>query len=67
MEAIHPDVVENSKGSKEGVSRVFSFSDLEMLENSTNQTWSLSKSLIDQVLEACGVSQEPVLNSSCHF
>ena len=62
-EDAHPHVVDNSESSMEGVLRIFSLTHLKSFEDSSNETWSNSESLINEVLKAACVSQEPSLKS----
>ena len=67
MERLHPHEVRDSESAQQIVTTHFSLSDLEMLEHSSNETWSLGQSFVDKVLERLGVSQKPVLQSSSHY
>ena len=69
LEHPHPEVVDNSEGSMKGVSRVFSLAHLEGLEEITNWAWSLSESLVDDVLKCFvgGRAEEPRLELVRHL
>ena len=57
----HPHVVYHSKSSVEGMSGVLSLAHLEGLEEPTNNSRSLSQSLIYEVLKRAGIFEEPGL------
>ena len=61
VESLYPEVVDNLECSEEGVGAVLSFADLQVLENSTNETWSGGESLVNEVLETTSVFKDPVL------
>ena len=57
----HPHVVDHSESSVEGVGGVLSLAHLEGLEESTDNSRSLSQSLVYEVLKRAGVFEEPGL------
>ena len=63
----HPEVVDDSEGSVKGVFAVFSLTHLESLEDSTDKTWSLGVSIVDEILKRLSVFKEECLNSLRHF
>ena len=63
----HPEVVDDSEGSVEGVLAVLSLAHLQALEDTPDKAWSLRQSLVHEVLKTAGVSQYEGLNSLRHI
>ena len=66
-EAAHPNVVDHSEGSVESVRSILSLADLNGLEHSAEEARSLGHHVVDEVLQAAAIGQEPGLESVRHF
>ena len=67
MEDLNDHPVHNSESLVEVVLTVFSLSNLNSLEDSSDKTWSSGKSFVNQILETFSVFQEEVLKSMRHI
>ena len=66
-ENANPHVVRHSESSVQGVRSVFSLAHFDSLEESSDGAGSLSHHIIDEVLEATRVGEEPGLESLRHL
>ena len=67
LEHTHPEVVDNSESSVQSVGAVLSLAHLNLGEDFTNDSGSLSKSFVDNILEVGCVGEEPLLEFLRHF
>ena len=66
-ERVHPHPVDNTECTVECMRAIFSLAHLNGLEESADSSRSLCHNVVDEVLEAASVREQPSLESLRHF